>query len=533
MLRAYGLKRGVRAPREAVWEALCRRYGLEAGRLREKRIVRESLDARKKGDLFFLHTVDFALETAAAEEKLLRRKGAAGKLEASPQEGYALQGGPVPAGSPRPLVVGFGPCGIFAALALARMGRRPLVLERGAAMEARTAAVERFWQTGVLDPKSNVQFGEGGAGAFSDGKLTTRIKDPRIHFVLEALIAAGAPEEIRFQQRPHIGTDLLKEVVTALRREIEALGGEVRFESCVTDLKTEDGALRAILVNGTEEIPAAQLIFAPGHSARDSFRMLQSRGLAMAQKPFSMGLRVEHLQREITLAQYGEETPFPADYQLSLHTADGRGVYTFCMCPGGYVVAAASEEGRLVTNGMSYHSRAGENANSALLVDVRPEDFGGPDPLAGVRFQEQWEETAYHLGGGGYRAPAQRMGDFLAGRAEAGPMPESPLQPTYRPGVRWCAVDDCLPPFVSAAMREAIPQMARQLRGFDCPEAILTGIESRSSSPVRLLRDKESLQSNIRGLYPAGEGAGYAGGIVSSAVDGIRAAEALTASLSL
>jgi len=424
----------------------------------------------------------------------------------------------------RPVVVGFGPAGMFCALALAEAGARPIVLERGEDVDARTKSVERFWQTGELNSESNVQFGEGGAGTFSDGKLTTRIKNERCGYVLKKLIEAGAPEEISYVHNPHIGTDVLKDVVKKIRKQIIELGGEVRFSSKVTDIEIENNELRAVIVNDKEKIECNYAAFALGHSARDTFYMLHDRGVAMEQKPFAVGARIEHKQAVINKAQYGDEGVAdilgPAEYKLTYTTEKGRGVYTFCMCPGGHVVAAASEEGLLAVNGMSYHARDGENSNSAVLVQVSPSDFGSDHPLAGVEFQREIERKAFEKGGGRYTAPCQRVGSFLGKEGDVG------VSATYRPSVKECDLKEVLPEFVVESIKEALPVFGRRIGGFDAPEAILTAPESRSSSPVRLLRDAEKGDSiSIKGIFPSGEGAGYAGGIMSAAVDGIMTAE--------
>ncbi len=522
---------------------------LKKGRVSWWEIAGESVDARNKPDIRRVYRVRFRAEN---EEEILRRakglKIPVSRVEPSRKEKWifserVLEEDQTQEGNDqrprllhRPLVVGFGPCGIFAALVLARAGYRPLVLERGRPMDQRIRDVEAFWETGRLLPQSNVQFGEGGAGAFSDGKLTTGIKkDQRVQWILQALVKAGAPEEILYRQKPHIGTDLLREVVVRLRQRIIDEGGEIRFESRLTDLDFQgrEGGLSEIEINEKERLSCQALILAVGHSARDTFSLLYERQLPMEQKPFSIGVRIEHLQEMIDESQYADREAArilgAADYRLSYHCGNGRGVYTFCMCPGGYVVASASEEGGLVTNGMSYHGRDGRNANSALLVGVGPEDFPGEHPLAGVAYQRKWEQAAFRLGGGGYRAPAQRLGDFMKEdpseyrtiQTETGP------EPTYRPGVSWTDLSRCLPREVVAAMKEAIPVFGKRLRGFDREDSILTGVETRSSSPVRILRDPQSLESWRQGVYPAGEGAGYAGGILSAAADGIRAAEAL------
>jgi uncharacterized FAD-dependent dehydrogenase len=422
---------------------------------------------------------------------------------------------------------------LFAALVLARAGARPLVLERGAPVDARVGAVRAFVEGGALDPESNIQFGEGGAGTFSDGKLTTNTHDPRGRSVLEALVEAGAAEEILWQAKPHIGTDHLTRVVKRIREQIESLGGEVRFGTRLTDLiLDDDGTLRAVVTEnerGREDFGAEALILATGHSARDTFEMLHVRGAALAQKPFSIGVRVEHDQRAVDRAQYGHAAGNPAlgaaDYKLSCHLTSGRGVYTFCMCPGGWVVAAASEAGGVVTNGMSRFARDGGNANAAFLVNVTPGDFEDGHPLAGVRFQRRWETAAFELGGRVFRAPAQLMGDFLQGVASSA---GGSVRPTYPLGVHYADLSRCLPDFAVASLREAAPMLDRRMRGFAAKDAVLTGVETRSSSPVRVVRD-DSLQSNLRGVYPCGEGAGYAGGIMSAAVDGMRCAEAVLA----
>ena len=388
--------------------------------------------------------------------------------------------------------------------------------------------MDRFRLTGELDPESNIQFGEGGAGTFSDGKLNTGIKDPRCRFVLEQLARAGAPDSILWQAKPHVGTDRLRLAVKGLREEIQRLGGRVLFGWRVTDLLTEGGALRGLRVatpEGERELECAFAILAIGHSARDTLEMLCRRGLRMEQKPFAVGVRIEHPRRMIDEARYGRFAGHPAlgaaDYKLSCRPAGGRGVYTFCMCPGGVVVPAASEPGGVVVNGMSEYARDAANSNSALLVGVGPEDYGDPHPLAGVAFQRRLEQAAFRLGGGGYRAPAQLAGDFLRGRASSA---LGEVEPSYRPGTTLCDLRECLPGFVADSLRAALPALGRQLPGFDRYDAVLTGVESRSSSPVRLLRGADGC-SSLPGLYPCGEGAGYAGGIVSAAVDGIRCAE--------
>lgn len=489
-------------------------------RVRGVRIVRRSVDARKKPEVRVIYTIDVQVE--GNEEKILRGSGCKRAALAK----YNPYRPPKRANcvGQRPVVVGFGPAGMFAALILAQAGMKPLVLERGEDARTRHEKVEYFFKTGQLDPESNVQFGEGGAGTFSDGKLNTGVNNPRIGWILEQFVAAGAREDILYDAKPHVGTDVLLTVVQNLRRRIECLGGEVRFRAHVTGLGQEKGHLTGLRLKNGEWIPCTRAIFAIGHSARDTFEMLNRERIPMEPKPFSMGVRIEHSQSAIDKAQYGQENHAlpPADYKLVRH-GDSRTVYTFCMCPGGYVVAAASEPGRVVTNGMSYGERAGENANSALLVTVNPVDFPEPGPLGGIVWQRQIEERAFEAAGGGYRAPAQRVGDFLAGRPSTGP---GRVTPTYRPGVTWCDLRQVLPGFVADTIARELPNLDRQLHGFADSDGVLTGPETRSSSPVRILRG-ENRQSALAGFYPCGEGAGYAGGIMSAAIDGIQSAEAL------
>ena len=496
--------------------------GVPANRIADLKIRKKSIDARKKPAIRILYTLDVALHSG--ERQVLRR---CRKAEPVREQFYKP---PKAAGSParRPVVVGFGPAGMFAALVLAEAGLRPIVLERGDDAVSRREKVESFWNGGQLDPESNVQFGEGGAGTFSDGKLNTGIRDERIAWILRQMVRFGAPEEILYDAKPHVGTDYLVTVVQNLRRRIEKKGGEVRLRHQLTGFICEGGQLRAAEVrtpDGEVLLDCDSLLLAPGHSARDTFAMLLDTGVAMEPKPFAMGVRIEHRQTAVDEAQYGRDRAnLPAaSYKLSCHLPGGTGVYTFCMCPGGYVVAAASEEGGVVTNGMSLHARDGENANSALLVSLPVRDFPDRSPLGGMTWQRELEHRCFEAGGGNYRAPAQTVGDFLSGTPTA---QFGRISPSYRPGVTPCDLHDVLPERITDAIAEALPLLGAQMPGFDDPDAVLTAPETRSSSPVRILRGDDR-QSPLRGLYPCGEGAGYAGGIISAAVDGIRSAEAL------
>ena len=491
---------------------------ISGSRIRKLTIVRRSVDARKKPDVKIIYTIDVAVE--GSEQKLLRQSGC--KKAAIVQQTYYKPPKAMPQAQKRPVVVGFGPAGMFAALILAMAGQKPIVLERGTDAATRHEKVEAFFATGKLDERSNVQFGEGGAGTFSDGKLNTGVNNPRIGWILEQFVKFGAREDILYDAKPHIGTDVLLDVVQNLRKRIIELGGEVRFNTQVTALRSENGSLTGVETeNGV--IDCDRAILAIGHSARDTFEMLYGMGLPMEPKPFAMGVRIEHKQSLIDKAQYGtDQLPLPpADYKLVKHLED-KTVYTFCMCPGGHVVAAASEKGGIVTNGMSNADRDGENANAALLVTVNPADFPQEGVLGGMYWQRSIEQQAYAVSGS-YRAPAQTVGDFLSGRASTG---AGTVQPTYRPGVHWCDLQDVLPEQITAALKKALPQLDGSLKGFASDDAVLTAPETRSSSPVRILRD-ETRQSALRGLYPCGEGAGYAGGIMSAAIDGIQTAEAV------
>ncbi|MFD2644742.1 NAD(P)/FAD-dependent oxidoreductase [Pseudomonas japonica] len=533
MLRITELKLPLDHPDEALRDAIVQRLGIDDAELLDFTIFKRSYDARKKNtELLFIYAIDLNVRDEAA---VLRTFADDHNVVIAPDVSYKPVGNAPQGGlAERPIVVGFGPCGIFAGLILAQAGLRPIVLERGKEVRQRTKDTWGLWRKSVLNPESNVQFGEGGAGTFSDGKLYSQIKDPK-HYgrkVLHEFVKAGAPEEILYVSKPHIGTFRLTGMVENIREEIIALGGEVRFEHRVTDLLMEDGQLHGVVLHNGEELHSRHVVLALGHSARDTFRMLHSRGVYMEAKPFSIGFRIEHPQSLIDKARLGKYAGHPklgaADYKLVHHAKNGRSVYSFCMCPGGTVVAATSEPGRVVTNGMSQYSRNERNANSGIVVGITPEQDYPGGPLAGIELQERLEAHAYVLGGSNYQAPAQLVGDFVAGRPSTA---LGSVEPSYKPGISLGDLAPSLPDFAIEALREAIPAFDRQIKGYNLADAVLTGIETRTSSPLRITRD-ESLQSlNLKGLFPAGEGAGYAGGILSAGVDGIRIAEAVAKSM--
>ncbi len=536
--------------------AVLTRLGLAEAELSSLVVFKRSHDARKKSAVVLIYTIDCTLAAGVDEAGLLARHAGDSHVRPTPDTRYHLVA-QAPVGFEldrlRPVVIGFGPCGIFAALVLAQMGLRPIVLERGKQVRERTKDTWALWRQGVLTPESNVQFGEGGAGTFSDGKLWSQISDPRhlTRKVLTEFVKAGAPEEILYVAKPHIGTFRLVGMVEKMRADIEALGGEIRFEQRVVDLQIETGTggaqVRGLTLAGGEQIRADHVVLAVGHSARDTFEMLHRRGVFMEAKPFSVGFRVEHPQSLIDRARFGPSAGHPilgaADYKLVHHAGNGRSVYSFCMCPGGTVVAATSEVGRVVTNGMSQYSRNERNANAGIVVGISPQDYrldrnaSGPvSPLDGIVFQRFWESRAYVLGGENYRAPGQLLGDFVAGRhGRALARDFGSVLPSYQPGVTMTDLAEpgrgSLPDEALVAIREALPAFERQIRGFAMADAVLTGVETRTSSPLRITRGKDLQSLNVAGLYPAGEGAGYAGGIMSAGVDGIEAAEALGLSM--
>ncbi len=534
MLRLTEVKLSLEHPEGALRSAILKRLGIPDGDLIRFEIHRRGYDARKRTEIALVYTLDVEVRNESA---VLKKLHGDKHVSVTPDMAYKFVTRAPTGLNSRPVIIGAGPCGLLAGLILAQMGFRPLLLERGKAVRERTKDTWGLWRKGELNPESNVQFGEGGAGTFSDGKLYSQIKDPQHHGrkVLEEFVKAGAPKEILYVSKPHIGTFKLVSMVEHMRATIESLGGEIRFQSRVVDVEIEAGQIRAVVLADGERIAAGHVVLALGHSARDTFRMLHARGVYIEPKPFSVGFRIEHPQSLIDRCRFGDKAGDPtlgaADYKLVYHAGNGRSAYSFCMCPGGTVVAATSEEGRVVTNGMSQYSRNERNANAAIVVGITPEDFPGDvktNPLAGMDFQRHWEERAFQAGGGGYAAPAQKVGDFLAGRPSTGP---GSVLPSYTPGVHWTDLSTCLPDYVIATIREALPAFYKQIKGFAMDDAVLTGVETRTSSPIRLTRGDDYQSLNTRGLYPAGEGAGYAGGILSAAVDGIKVAEAVALSM--
>ena len=530
MLRLTEIKLPLGHHEDELPAAILQRLAIGADDLLSFTVFRRGYDARKPSAISLIYTLDVEVKNEAA---LLKKFKGTPHIAPSPDISYHFVAHAPDNFSNRPVVIGTGPCGLFAGLLLAQMGFRPIILERGKAVRERTKDTFGLWRQSKLDPESNVQFGEGGAGTFSDGKLHSQIKDPK-HYgrkVLTEFVKAGAPPEIMYVSKPHIGTFKLVGMVEEMRASIEALGGEIRFTSRVDDILIDNHQVKGVVLSRGEQIAASHVVLAIGHSARDTFEMLHKRGVYLEAKPFSIGFRIEHPQSLIDRSRFGTNAGNPllgaADYKLVHHCSNGRSVYSFCMCPGGTVVAATSEAGRVVTNGMSQYSRNERNANSGIVVGISPADFPG-DALAGIEFQRKWESRAYELGGGNYNAPAQLVGDFLAGRPSTS---LGSVTPSYTPGVKLTDLSSALPDYVIAAIRVALPAFEKQIKGYAMNDAILTGVETRTSTPVRIKRKEDFQSMNTIGLYPAGEGAGYAGGILSAAVDGIEVAEAVALNL--
>lgn len=521
MLRVSNIKLNIDDNKSKIKSSLLKKLKIKETDLIKYFIYKESVDARKKGKIDFVYTVDVVVKN---EDKLIKKK-LKDVVEIKQREYVGVESGTEKL-QHRPVVIGSGPAGLFASLVLAQRGYMPIMLERGLDVDNRTKDIDNFWVDRKFKNNSNVQFGEGGAGTFSDGKLTTRIKDKRCSFILEEMVKAGAPKEIIYSGKPHIGTDILKNVVKNIRNTINSLGGEIRFNSKLENVIIEDGKVNAIIVN-KEEIPCENLILAIGHSSRDTYEMLYKNNIFMESKAFAIGVRVEHLREMIDKNQYGKYAGHPrlkaADYRLTYTTKNSnRSVYSFCMCPGGEVVAAASEEGLLVTNGMSYYSRDKDNSNSAIVVSVTPEDFEGNTPLKGMEFQRRYERLAYKLGGENYNAPVQLVEDFLKDKNSS---KLGAVKPSYKPGYEFKNISECLPNYVVDSLKEGFSSFDNKIKGFASNDAILTGIETRTSAPVRITRNENLESISLKGLYPAGEGAGYAGGIISAAVDGVKVAE--------
>ena len=534
MIRITELKLPLDHTPEALPAAILQRLGIPATDMHGYTLFRRGYDARKKSNIVLIYTLDVEVTNEAA---VLAKFADDPHVVPTPDTAYQYVAQAPATLAKRPVVIGMGPCGFMAGLLLAQMGFKPIILERGKIVRQRTKDTWDLWRRNKLHPESNVQFGEGGAGTFSDGKLYSQIKDPKFYGrkVLEEFVKAGAPEEIMYVSKPHIGTFRLVKMVENIREKIVELGGEIRFDSKVERLLREDGRVVGLELASGERIEADHVVLAVGHSARDTFQMIHDAGVYVEAKPFSIGFRVEHPQTLIDQARFGpnagNEILGAADYKLVHHCKNGRAAYSFCMCPGGQVVAATSEPGRVVTNGMSQYSRAERNANAALVVEVKPEDFPGDyrkNPLAGIDFQRQWESAAFVAGGGTYEAPAQKIGDFLARRPSTA---LGSVEPSYQPGVHLTDLSQCVPPYVIDALREAIPAFDRQIKGFAMADAVLTGVETRTSSPIRIKRGDDFQSINTQGLYPAGEGAGYAGGILSAGVDGLKVAEAVALSI--